>query len=81
VNSGDASTINHGGTRRPVWPTTGFTPHLIFSPCPDVIYSSPGTNLPGGRELWRWITGVERTAPDIFMITEPWRSCSFVLTT
>jgi hypothetical protein len=80
VNSGDASAIDRGGTRRPVRPATGFTPHWIFSPRPDVIYSSRGTNLPGGRELWRWITGVERTTPEIFIVTVPWRSSSYVLT-
>jgi hypothetical protein len=55
-----------GGTRRPVQPATGFTPYQIFLPRPDVIYSSRSTNLLGGRELWRQITGVELTTPEIF---------------
>jgi hypothetical protein len=57
VNSGDASAIDRGGTRRPVRPATGFTPHWIFSPRPDVIYSSRGMNLLGGHELLWQITG------------------------
>jgi hypothetical protein len=69
VNSGDASAIDRSGTRRPVRPATRFTPHWIFSPRPNVIYSSRGTNLPGGR-----------TAPEIFMVTVPWRYSSDVLT-
>jgi hypothetical protein len=71
VNSGDASAIDRGGTRRPVRPATEFTPHWIFSPRPDGIYSYHGTNLPGGHELWWQITGVELTAPEIFMVTVP----------
>jgi hypothetical protein len=59
VSSGDASATNRGGTRRLVRPATGFTPPRIFSPCPDVIYLSRGTNLPGGRELRRQIIGVK----------------------
>jgi hypothetical protein len=81
VNTGDASTIDRGGTRWPVRPVTGFTPHWIFLPCPGVIYSSRGTNLPGGCEWWRRITNVELTAPEIFMVTIPWQSSSVILTT
>ena len=66
MSSGDASATDRGGTRRLVRPATGFTPHRIFSPRPDVIYSSRGTNLPGGHELWRQITVVELTTPEIF---------------
>jgi hypothetical protein len=80
VNSGDASAIDRGGTRWPVRPATGFTPHWIFSPRPDIIYSSRGTNLLGEHELWRQITCVELTAPEIFMVTVPWRSSSDILT-
>jgi hypothetical protein len=41
-------------------------PYRMFLPGPDVIYSSRDMNLPGGRELWRRITDVELTAPEIF---------------
>ena len=46
VSSADASVTDRGGTRRPVWPATGFTPPRIFSPCPDVI-SQAGENCGG----------------------------------
>jgi hypothetical protein len=80
MSSGDASAIDNGGTRRLVRPATQFTLQWIFSPRLDVIYSSHRTNLPGGRKLWRRITGVELTTPDIFMVTVPWRSTSDTLT-
>jgi hypothetical protein len=66
TSSGDANMTDRGGTERPVRPATRFTPHQIFSRHPDVIYSSQGTNLLGGCELWRQITDVELTAPEIF---------------
>jgi hypothetical protein len=37
-------------------------------------------NLPGGHELWRQITGVELTAPEIFMVTVARRSSLDTLT-
>jgi hypothetical protein len=66
VSSGDASATDRGGTRRPVRLATGFTPPRIFSPCPDVIFLSRGTNIPGGRELRRQITGIKFTALEFF---------------
>ena len=59
MSSGDASATDRGGTRRLVQPATRFTPPRIFSPCLNVIYLSRGTNLPGGCELRRQITGGE----------------------
>jgi hypothetical protein len=74
VSSGDANAPDCGGTRWPVRPVTGFTPPLVFSPRPDVIYISCCTNLPGERELRRKITGVRFTAPEIFLVIVPWLS-------